>query len=302
MHSMNENNQILHDKLTALRKEKGLTQCDIAQSLGISDKTYSKWETGENEINVSSLLVLANFYHISPAYFFSDTETSDTEQFVKSKYATCDFPESADIAFDIQFHSIFQLAQKAFQTRIWEKSIKYPIPDNRIRTVNDECSAVTMLSDRDIFFMMYNGKDANISVSQMPAEDKYSWLKTERKQLSAFLSLLGDEDFLKCLTHLMGSALSKRYTAGYLSEMSGVTVEKVTDLLDAAVKFNLCSSETVFIGAKEETVYTTIADKMLISLLTLAHILLPTTEYCGHFKCSNSIVGMLNSEESNDAE
>ena len=69
--------------------------------------------------------------------------------------------------------------------------------------------------------MMYNGKDANISVSQMPAEDGYSWLKAERKQLSEFLSLLGDEDFLKCLPHLMGSVLSESYTAGYLSELSG---------------------------------------------------------------------------------
>lgn len=302
MNSKDENNMLLHNNLTAIRRQRGLTQYDVAQSLGISDKTYSKWETGENEISVHSLLALADYYQISPVRFFSSMETSDTEEFVKSKYASCDLPEAANAAFDIQFQSIFQLAQKAFDARVWEKKPKYPIPDNMIRTVDDGCSAATMLSNQDIIFMMYNGKDANISVSQMPAEDRYSWLKAERKQLSEFLSLLGDEDFLKCLPHLMGSVLSESYTAGYLSELSGVTVEKVTSLLEAAVKFDICTFKTLFRGAKEETVYTTTADKMLISLLTLAHIMLPTTEYCGHYKCEGRIVGMMKKEERYESE
>lgn len=32
--------------LIALRKQKGLKQTEVAAALGISDKTYSKWETG----------------------------------------------------------------------------------------------------------------------------------------------------------------------------------------------------------------------------------------------------------------
>jgi len=32
--------------IAALRKEKGLTQARLAESLGVSDKTVSKWECG----------------------------------------------------------------------------------------------------------------------------------------------------------------------------------------------------------------------------------------------------------------
>lgn len=32
--------------IAALRKEQGLTQRQLAEELGISDKTVSKWETG----------------------------------------------------------------------------------------------------------------------------------------------------------------------------------------------------------------------------------------------------------------
>ena len=129
MNSKDENNMLLHNNLTAIRRQRGVTQYDVAQSLGISDKTYSKWETGENEISVPSLLALAEYYQISPVRFFSSMETSDTEEFVKSKYASCDLPEAANAAFDIQFQSIFQLAQKAFMRVCGRKNqnIRFPI-------------------------------------------------------------------------------------------------------------------------------------------------------------------------------
>ena len=35
--------------IAALRKEQGLTQRQLAEELGISDKTVSKWETGVSQ-------------------------------------------------------------------------------------------------------------------------------------------------------------------------------------------------------------------------------------------------------------
>jgi len=44
-------NQELTGKFIAqLRKEKNLTQKELADKLGISDKTVSKWETGVSQI------------------------------------------------------------------------------------------------------------------------------------------------------------------------------------------------------------------------------------------------------------
>ena len=57
-------------RLAEERKARGYTQKQVADALGISDRTYSKWETGENEMDVSSLCRLAEFYEASPAVFF----------------------------------------------------------------------------------------------------------------------------------------------------------------------------------------------------------------------------------------
>ncbi|MBR6585629.1 MAG: helix-turn-helix transcriptional regulator, partial [Firmicutes bacterium] len=41
------NSKLFGEKISALRKAKGLTQAQLAESLNVSNKTISRWETGE---------------------------------------------------------------------------------------------------------------------------------------------------------------------------------------------------------------------------------------------------------------
>lgn len=52
-------------KMAALRKSRGFSQIDIAQALGVSDKTVSKWETGGSTPSLETLSDLADFYQES---------------------------------------------------------------------------------------------------------------------------------------------------------------------------------------------------------------------------------------------
>ena len=51
--------------ISALRKEKGLTQLQLADILSISDKTVSKWERGAGLPEVSLILPLCEALGIS---------------------------------------------------------------------------------------------------------------------------------------------------------------------------------------------------------------------------------------------
>lgn len=44
---MNDNN--LAEKIAKLRKEKGLTQSQLAEMIKVSNKTISRWETGVSQ-------------------------------------------------------------------------------------------------------------------------------------------------------------------------------------------------------------------------------------------------------------
>ena len=49
--------------LKELRKEKGITQEQLAEKLGVSRRTVSRWETGSNMPDLDLLIELADYYN-----------------------------------------------------------------------------------------------------------------------------------------------------------------------------------------------------------------------------------------------
>jgi transcriptional regulator with XRE-family HTH domain len=55
----------LGEKLQALRKNRGLTQEELAEALYVSRTAVSKWESGRGYPNIDSLKALAGFYGVT---------------------------------------------------------------------------------------------------------------------------------------------------------------------------------------------------------------------------------------------
>ena len=55
----------LNEKLQQLRKQKGLTQEELAQALYVSRTAISKWESGRGYPSIDSLKAIAKFFSIS---------------------------------------------------------------------------------------------------------------------------------------------------------------------------------------------------------------------------------------------
>ena len=81
--------------LQRLRKEKGLTQEQLAERFYVSSRTVSRWETGSNMPDVGTLIELADFYDVDIREIIDgerkgesmDKETKDTLKKVAA-YAT----------------------------------------------------------------------------------------------------------------------------------------------------------------------------------------------------------------------
>ena len=54
-----------HEKLQALRKQKGLTQEELAEHLYVSRTAVSKWESGRGYPSIDSLKAIAAFFSVS---------------------------------------------------------------------------------------------------------------------------------------------------------------------------------------------------------------------------------------------
>lgn len=62
----------LSEKLASLRKEKGLTQLDLAERLSVSRQAISRWEVGTAVPSTDNLKVLSDLYGVSVDYLLND--------------------------------------------------------------------------------------------------------------------------------------------------------------------------------------------------------------------------------------
>lgn len=62
----------LPEKLTYLRKQKGLTQSDLAETLNVSRQAISRWEVGTAAPSTDNLKMLSNLYGVSVDYLLND--------------------------------------------------------------------------------------------------------------------------------------------------------------------------------------------------------------------------------------
>lgn len=82
----------LHEKIYILRKKNGLSQEALAESLGVSRQSVSKWETGEATPEVSKLLSLSKLFGVTADYLLNDEmEEENVSETAKNEMPSSDF-------------------------------------------------------------------------------------------------------------------------------------------------------------------------------------------------------------------
>lgn len=64
--------------LRELRKERGITQEQLAEQLNVSGRTISRWETGSNMPDISLLVEIAEFFDVSISEIINGERKSET--------------------------------------------------------------------------------------------------------------------------------------------------------------------------------------------------------------------------------
>ena len=77
---MNEQaNKTFADVIVELRKEKGMTQQELADKLHITDKAVSKWERGLSYPDITSISKLASILGVESSYLIDICKKEDSE-------------------------------------------------------------------------------------------------------------------------------------------------------------------------------------------------------------------------------
>ena len=80
---MKDTKQIVAENLTFLRKQKKLTQLELAEKLNYSDKSISKWEHGDTMPDIEVLQKIAELYGVTLDYIVSDAPASEKKNMHK---------------------------------------------------------------------------------------------------------------------------------------------------------------------------------------------------------------------------
>ncbi len=66
------------EKILNLRKNKGLSQEQLAEELGISRQAVSKWEAEQSIPDIDKVILLAEFFHVTTDYILRDIDEEKT--------------------------------------------------------------------------------------------------------------------------------------------------------------------------------------------------------------------------------
>ena len=64
----------LADKITALRRQRGLSQEELADMLDVTRQSVSKWEGGQSVPDIQKILQLSAIFKVSTDYLLKDEE------------------------------------------------------------------------------------------------------------------------------------------------------------------------------------------------------------------------------------
>lgn len=98
--NINELNNKVADRICLLRKNKGISQEQLADRIGVSSKTISRWENHECEISFSGMLGVSKLFGISLDYLCYAKEEGEGFLF------------SCDAQFNEQGYEELQLAKE----------------------------------------------------------------------------------------------------------------------------------------------------------------------------------------------
>ena len=255
------------ENLTKERKKRGLTQKELSEALGISDKTYSKWETGENEPDIESLCRLAEYYGGSPAVFFrSEGDESEPEGTPAAEAAQRCWRRMIDLLMGLR------CAEYPSQGAPPEP---LPIPETpRELQMPETDRSVWYYVWQDVFALSAAGPDMNLALLSMPHAEHYGWLPTEGAAMEELFRFLGLPGAVRCIHAMLTEEPASYFSPAYLAKRAGVTEAEAAEVLERGSKWQLTVPMPCVGREGTETLYHSGLLLTLLGLLCLGRLVL----------------------------
>ena len=266
------------ENLRSAREGRGLTQKQVSEALGVSDRTCSKWETGETEPGIEQLCRLGELYGLSPAAFFG--EEAPREGSVRSELRALTPVQGMlrtrdiiDEAFDGLEDKGLEIGRRQFEEHDGEAERLHlePLPVE----VPPEGFMGNRIGRADGYLLRCWDRELNFRLLMLPAEAGFAGLMEGSEELGELFGLLR---YVKLLLPLMEAGRARQwydyFSPAHLAQGTGLTAQETEETLKAMERWGFCTRHEVETGAGDHWLYAVGETDQLWGILALARLLL----------------------------
>ena len=248
-------NRVFSTTLQSLRKEKKVTQEQLATHLGVSPQAVSKWENGsypEGDL----LPAIADFFEVSIDYLYGrGGRDKSFEQIVFDKIREVsikDFERDGNAEKHRELLRLIKNIQWAIQTGSWiNNETFFERPNDPL----DYPKMGSVILDNLLYSYMGLREDNDFHLFLNSPEDKSIFEKLFRDtgKVETLFRFLSDRDHIAIVAYLYSLAQEEYAGVDTIAKATGVKKEKVSAALDELVHKICASPNPAITSVKEVT-------------------------------------------------
>ncbi len=212
--------------ISALRKSKNMTQEALANTIGVSAQTVSKWETGTSMPDILLLPMIADIFDVSVDALF-DRESS-------AQHVGCSFEDLPEVCFD----AVLSEMQRSWSSNADAETIKRSLTDDpRMKTLAMAENAGAVYADRELALVVrHHGS-------------QYMPLLQDAK-IAALLALLAEDD-VRCVLLFVLQDAQKTFSVKMAAQILQMEEARVLAAVKKIAEINLITMHMIEIGEDE---------------------------------------------------
>lgn len=245
------------ENLKNLRKEKNLTQSDLAEKLFTSPQTISRWESGDGEPSLDLLISLTEILDVSADRLISGKSVPEPELFDGIAQYIADMP--AETA-DRDGFRLFRQILNGFCRRYFPDSTDGEHPTYSTLHAGELRGFYADREDTPRLFAMYDSLSGESDA-------------IAQADLTEIFAALADETVIRALLKMYEIPYYRMYDAESLADVLTVPETEIAKVTEALKTLGQLAESTIPYNGETVTVYTRVSKQNVRMLLSLTRLL-----------------------------
>jgi transcriptional regulator with XRE-family HTH domain len=245
------------ENLKNLRKEKNLTQSDLAEKLFTSPQTISRWESGDGEPSLDLLISLTEILDVSADRLISGKSVPEPELFDGIAQYIADMP--AETA-DRDGFRLFRQILNGFCRRYFPDSTAGEHPTYSTLHAGDLHGFYADREETPRIFAMYDSLSGESDAAA-------------QANLPEIFAALSDEAVIRAVLKLSEIPYRRMYDAESLADVLTVPETEIAKITEALKTLGQLAESAIPYNGETVTVYTRVSKQNVRMLLSLTRLL-----------------------------